>query len=255
MVVAGDPRRSRRSAGTPPRMRSDSAGCSRTTAHSSSVSLSGLSRMRLEIASLPRSCSRPARRSVRRSSASRSRRSPSATAISATPSECRPVYGDFASTTRGERLGDAVEAVVVGHEHPVGGLDRRDGGAVERGPEGGVVARSRRARRRARGRTTTRAGGGRRPGAPSRPSSCQKTSIVCARQRIRRAARSASPRGRRGGRRRPSARRGGGSRGRPSRRARSCARCRRRARSAARTSPASRAGPSTTMCLSCLARA
>jgi phosphoribosylaminoimidazole-succinocarboxamide synthase len=38
-----------------------------------------------------------------------------------------------------ERLGDAVEAVVVGDQHAVRGLDRRHGGAVERGPEGRVV--------------------------------------------------------------------------------------------------------------------
>ena len=38
-----------------------------------------------------------------------------------------------------ERLGDAVEAVVVGDQHAVRGLDRRHGGAVERGPERGVV--------------------------------------------------------------------------------------------------------------------
>ena len=95
--------------------------------------------MRFEIASLPRSCSSPARRSV-------------ADVVGVEVQPLAQADGDLGDALgvaagvgrlrvddAGERLGDAVQAVVVGHEHAVGGLDLGDGGAVERGPEVGVV--------------------------------------------------------------------------------------------------------------------
>jgi hypothetical protein len=55
--------------------------------------------MRFDTPSFPTSCNSAARRTVAHASDPNSSIVASATAISATPAECRPVYGDFASTT------------------------------------------------------------------------------------------------------------------------------------------------------------
>jgi hypothetical protein len=83
-----------------------------------------------------------------------------------------------------ERLGDAVELLLVGDEHPVGRLDGVDPAASSeaQNPASGATSSS----------ASTSAGSNHVPrrrrataSAPSRPPSCQKTSIVWARHRIR----------------------------------------------------------------------
>ena len=64
-----------------------------------SVSGPGLSRMRLEIDSLPRSCSSAARRSWRSAGSSKPIRSAIPMAIADTRSQCSRVHGDLASIT------------------------------------------------------------------------------------------------------------------------------------------------------------
>ena len=107
--------------------------------NSSSVSLSGLSRMRFEIASLPMSCSR--------------RRAAASAAVGVEAEHRGDPVGDLGDALRmaggerrlgvdhpRERLGDPVEPGVVAGEREVGRLPLGDVGRLERGPEVTVVA-------------------------------------------------------------------------------------------------------------------
>ena len=115
-----------------------------------------------------------------------------ATAISATPSEWRPVYGDLASTTR-------ANASAMRSRPSSSATSTRSAGSTavtaapsseaQKAVSSSIVASA-----------STSAGSNhvprrRRaiPSAPARPSSCRKTSIVCARQRIRPGSEIAAP--------------------------------------------------------------
>ena len=149
-------------------MTSDSSGWRRTATHSSASSLPGLSRMRLETPSLPMSCSRPARRSSAALGASK----PMVAAMRLGDLgharrngwRCRATWRRRsranASATRSSRASSACCTRSAGSSASTSG-------SSQRGPEGVVVARSRRARRPAPGRTTCR--GARAPSRRRRP--------------------------------------------------------------------------------------
>ena len=111
--------------------------------------------------------------------------------MSATRSEWRAVNGDLASMTRGERLGDPVEPVVVGDEQEVGRLPARDVRDVERGPEA-VLDREQRVDDRGREPAAAALARDRARGLP--PPAAWKISAVWARQRMRASGGISSPR-------------------------------------------------------------
>ena len=95
------------------------------------------------MASFPTSCSSPARRRSRRVTASKPRRSPIPTAISATRSEWRAVKGDFASITRANasairssRASSATSSRSVGSQPDTSGSSRpRQNAASRQNPQ------------------------------------------------------------------------------------------------------------------------
>ena len=199
--------------------------------------------------SLPRSCSSAG--AAQRAAVGR-RRAPAArahSAIAATRVGVPARVGRLGVDDRRERVGDAVQAVVVGAQHAVGGLELGDAlapalGARRRPRSAASSASGSSASTSAGSRSVPRRGAQRRAPAAPAPPAPANTSAVCARRARAPAAGSTRPRGRRGSRCRPSARRARGSPAPSPRAARACARRRRRARSAAGRSRARRGGRS-----------
>ena len=176
------------------------SGCSRTCANSARVSAPGLSRIRLEIASLPMSCSSAARRrSLQRPRRRRRARPARPTAISARAVGVavgpRRLRVDRRRRTR-TRSGRGASSSAVSSRSR--GSQADDVAVGERVARTRASSRTRRARRRAPGRTTRRCACAATPRPRSTPPSAWKISAVWARHRMRPSSGISSPRSPRG---------------------------------------------------------